>query len=283
MSCKRSDSYKGADFVCKKDVDFYDGVYINALNGMGECDRKNSMSSLEGLSSFSSPPKCYVYCAQRTCGAAESFMKKNSQALSEGCSSVYYVKGGALEMREEDLVDGKVCHSKIIDHNMKGGVKRGCLTCEEGEGVSIPLTVDGEEVEATYFETKEGVPDWYERNGIDGSLPPHFFNDERYVSPLEHGEGKNRIRMNVRRTGIKKDAKLAYWASNPSDKVEVAENAYGNFENRGIVFCKGYDCDFDLNVPSRYTSEGKVFKKHIHVTDWNGKKWNEKAKTIDIE
>lgn len=286
MDCRPTGEYTGARFVCENDKDLDAGVFLNVLaEGMPECDRKEHSVTLDELKEFEEPPKCYVYCAQRTCTAAKKFMEEHSEELGKLCDTVSYLPGGALEMNPDDLVDGKACHAKIIEHNMKQGIQDGCLTCGDGEEdqIKLEMTMDGDPVDATYYETKDVIPDWYKRAGIVGTLPTQFSCDKRYKTPVVHDNGGVQVEMNIEKTGLPKNALIAYWGANPSTDVRVAPDAYDEFQNSGIAQCKEYQCKFKMNIPARYTADGKVYKKHLHVTDWDGFSWNLKAKTIDIE
>ena len=280
-----TDEYRGAQSVCERVPDIDDGgVFLNALSeSMPECDRKEGAETLDSLKGFETLPKCYVYCAQRSCDAATKYMERHEDDLNTLCSSVSYLHGGALEMDRDRLVDGKVCHKKIVDHNMQDGLQEGCLTCEDKDKVDIEMSIDQVPVKATYLRTSGEIPDWYRRSGIVGSLPTQFSCDDRYKKPLPHdGGGSASVTVNIAPTGLPKDALIAYWAAEPSDEVRVAEEAYGTFKNSGIVQCQDFVCEFPIDVPGIYTSEGKVYKSHIHLTEWQVDRWNLNAKTIDI-
>ncbi|OUU53268.1 MAG: hypothetical protein CBC12_02835 [Candidatus Puniceispirillum sp. TMED52] len=287
MSCRSTSEYEGAQFVCDTDANLDpNGVFLNALTeGMPECDRKERAVTLDDLKEFEEPPKCYVYCAQRSCTAAQKYMEKHAEELGELCDTVSYIHGGALEMDHKDLVDGPVCHKKIIDHNMEQGLQDGCLTCKGDDRVKLKMSMNGDPVDATYLRTSGEIPDWFRRSGIVGTLPTQFSCDERYKAmPTPHDNGgSKRVKVDISNTDLPEDALIAYWAANPSEDVHVAEDAYGTFQNSGIVQCKESICEFPIDHPGRYTSEGKVFKSHIHLTEWKGDRWNLDAKTIDIE
>jgi hypothetical protein len=289
MSCRPTADIVGAQYICDRNPTREDegGVYLNVLGeSMPECDRRDGSITLDGLRKLDTPPShCYIYCAQRSCDTAKNYMREHEQELDSLCSSVRYIHGGALEMNREDLVDGDTCHRKIVDHNMKeGGLRDGCLTCGEGDKVGIDVTIDGTPVDATYLKTSEKIPDWYRRAGIVGALPTQFSCDTRYKVPVpHHNGGSNTVEMNISKTGLPADSLLAYWASRSSDRVEVAEKAYAGFENSGIVQCDNSICRFRIDTPGRYTSEGKVYKSHIHLAEWEGDRWNLVAKTVNIE
>ena len=287
MNC-RATSVRGAEFVCDGIVKDEQGtVFLNALSeNMPECDRKRSMSTLDRLDSFKTPPHCRVYCAQRSCDAAKTFLKEHDDALSKKCASVTYLPGGALEMDQHDLVDGVACHRNIVAHNIEDkGLQEGCLTCSGEKRTSIDMTIDGTVVDATYLKTNDEIPEWYRRSGIVGNLPTQFSCDKRYKgTPVVHDhKGSSKVKMDISKTDLPGNSILAYWGAKPSKTVRVAEQAYGTFNNSGIVQCKDSVCEFPIDPPSRYTEEGKVYKSHIHVTEWLGDRWNLNAKTIDIE
>lgn len=288
MSCRQSDKYDGADVVCPSDVKIGPKeVWINALeDAMPECTRREGASRLQNLDAANPRSVCYVYCAQRSCGAATEFLSKHSDELKRKCASVAYVPGGALEMDSAVLVDGDACHANIVAHNMKEGLQDGCLTCQGDQKVPIPVRLNNKAVKATYMPTSATVPDWYHRSGIVGSLPTQFSCDPKYrgqnPTPHQHG-GSSSVLLDISKTGLPSDTLLAYWAAQSSTDIVVAEKAYGSFNNSGIVQCQHHKCAFSMNTPGQYTAEGKVFKRHIHVTEWLGDRWNLRAKTIDFE
>lgn len=274
-----------------------DVAFLNVLSeGMPECDRKND-PMMNWKDDDTKKDVCYVYCAQKTCHAAKNFMESHDEELRSRCGTVVYLPEGALGMHPSELVDGELCHANIAKHNLGKGVQGGCLTCEEAggsgseeEGTSVRVTVDDTPVHATYFETKREVPEWFQRSGIVGLLPPPFSCDPRYKeSPVPHAPSSlssmAKVRMDISETGLPRDAVLGYWAAHggKGDDILVAEKAYGSFENSGIVQCVDAMCEFDLVPPKRYTTEGKVFKSHFHFTEWLGNRWNLDAKTVDIE
>lgn len=275
-----------------------DVAFLNVLSeSMPECDRKDASSMMNWKEEDTKKDVCYVYCAQKTCHAAKNFMDAHGKELQQRCETVVYLPEGALGMDPSDLVDGKLCHANIAKHNLSKGVQAGCLTCDEAEGsdpngTSVDVTVDDTPVEATYFETKRQVPEWFQRSGIVGFLPPPFSCDPRYKkTPIPHAPSSlsstAKVRMDISKTGLPRDALLGYWAADGGNKDEgdilVAEKAYGSFENSGIVQCVDAMCEFDLVPPRRYTTEGKVFKSHFHFTEWLGDRWNLDAKTVDVE
>lgn len=287
MSCRASNKYEGADFVCDNALSLgKDGVFINTLHdSMPECDHATRSVTLDELSS-KDPVDCYVYCAQRTCDASTNFMKKNKEELSQKCRTVSYVPGGALEMDPASLKDGSLCRANTIRSNLSKGLQDGCLTCKGDERVKVDMTINDVKVNATYLKTSGEVPDWYQRAGISGTLPTQFYTDCRYKTkaPVPHDNGGDMtVKVDISKTNLPKNAVLAYWGAKPSTNVPVAERAYGSFHNSGIVKCEDSVCEFLMQYPGRYTSEGKVFKSHFHVTEWLGDRWNMEAKTIDIE
>lgn len=285
MNCRPTTEYKGAQFVCNNDRGV-DGVFLNALaEGMPECDRRAHATTLEELEHYSEPPKCNVYCAQRSCQAAATYMETHAEELERLCDTVSYIHGGALEMERDVLVDGEACHRNIVEHNMANGLQDGCLTCQGEDRIPLAVTIDQRPVSATYLRTSGEIPDWYRRIGVVGALPTQFSCDDRYKYPVEVHDngGSERVRVDISATDLPQDALVAYWAAHSSDEVHLAEDAYGSFDNSGIAQCKESVCEFRLDRPGRYTSEGSVFKSHIHLTEWKGDRWNLTAKTIDIE
>ena len=284
MSCLAVHDLPGADYKCEK-MDALDpkGVFLNALaDDMPECDRVLNMARLDEVQTATS---CYVYCAQRSCGAAKTFLERNADALFEKCTTVSYLHGGALEMRKEDLVDGEMCHRNILDSNAAKGLHDGCVTCDEKEATVISMTINDQPVTATYVTTDSTPPDWYLRNGIVGSLPTQFSCDERYKYPLQmhDSQGRASVKLDISKTDLPSGATIAFWAAHSNSSAVMDADAYGSFDNSGIVKCENSICDFHMDVPGRYSSEGKVYKQHLHLTEWLGDHWNLVAKTVDLE
>lgn len=247
-------------------------VFINALHdSMPECDRATHSATLETLGHAS---HCYVYCAQRSCHAAVRFMDQHEEALRDGCDSITYLRNGALGMPETALADGRACHANILAHNEVQTA--GCLNCDLRAETAVTLRVDGEVREnATYLPAKATAPEWFKRVSIWSRLPPQFSRDPRYSNhPQTHDpSGSTRVRFETTGTGLSEDALLAFWASKPDDHVREAHDAYDDFTNSGIVQCDRTVCEFTVDAPGAYTSEGKVFQPHIHVAEWNGDHW----------
>ena len=271
---------KYSDLVCE---DVPKSVYLNALaDKLPECDRKTAMST---LSDGKHADMCYVYCAQRSCGAAKAYMQNNHKELRHKCSMITYLHNGALSMDPNDLVDGNACHNKITQSNKKKGVKSTCLTCDENDkGSKLPLKINGVVTPSQIVTTKGKVPDWYQRRGIVASLPTQFSCDKRYNPPQPHQPERaaSTFEIDISNTELPPDAILGYWASRKSNEIVEASRAYGNFDNSGIVQCRKSICEFKLDHPGMYTTEGKVYKPHVHFTEWKGDRWNMVAKTIEF-
>ena len=99
MSCTPTSEYVGANFVCNADKNLDpNGVFLNALSeSMPECDRRERAVSLDDLADHSARaerPNCYVYCAQRSCNAAQVYMQKHKDDLEAHCATVSYLHGG---------------------------------------------------------------------------------------------------------------------------------------------------------------------------------------------
>jgi hypothetical protein len=254
-------------------------VYLNALsNEMPECNRKTDMSL---LSDGKHAEMCYVYCAQRSCHAAEEFMKEHESQLRAKCSMITYLQDGAFEMNADDLVDGALCHKNIKQYNDS---KKACLTCEENHKSPITVTVDGTPTQAHLVTTSGEVPEWYQERGILASLPSQFSCDKRYHPPQPHqrSNASSTFEVDISRTDLSSDAILGYWASRTSNEVLTASDAYGDFENSGIVQCEEAKCILRLDFPGRYTASGNTYTPHIHFTEWKGDRWNRVAKTIEL-
>lgn len=261
--------------VCERVPDHLEegSVFLNALHdSMPECDRARKATTLDDLDRAS---HCYVYCAQRSCHAAAHFLADREDEIRSKCEDVTYLRNGALAMREGELADGPACHSNIIAYNETKD--EGCLNCDARTSSQVDVRVDGERREgATFLSTRSSPPDWFRRASIWSRLPPQFSRDPRYANaPQTHDpRGSSRVRLDTTGTGLSDDALLAFWASKPSDKVREAQDAYDDFANGGIVQCERKICDFTLDPPSSYTSEGKVFRPHFHVAEWKGDHWS---------
>ena len=138
--------------VCERAPERVDAnaVFLNALHdAMPECDRAAHAATLSDLAARdgAQAPHCYVYCAQRSCGAAVDFMTSHADELQRGCSGVTYLHNGALGMRESELVDGATCHARVAAHNPVQ--ETGCLNCGDA-AVDVALAVDGR--------AREGAP-----------------------------------------------------------------------------------------------------------------------------
>lgn len=277
MSCRY---HKGVyDLSCAKEPSV---VYINALaDTMPECDRAKDMTTLESLRHAD---VCNVYCAQKTCGAAKTFMEKHQDELRQKCSMVAYLERGALAMKADDLVDGPKCHSRIAEFNAADGVQSTCLTCAK-ESIEIPLVIDKQKMRGKLLTTVDEPPEWFLESGIIPPLPPPFQCDERYKHPLQYHQvdGSSEMQVDIRGTDLPPDATMAYWASQSGDRVLEASRAYGSFANSGIVKCKKGLCTFKIDRPGSYTAEGKVFTPHVHFTTWKDGHWELKARTIEFE
>lgn len=259
-------------------------VFLNALSEqLPECDRKEKMST---LSELMSADMCYVYCAQRSCGAATEYMKTNETELREKCSMITYLHNGALGMEKGELVDGTVCHKKITDANLNKGVQSTCLTCDaKDSGTELPMTVNGDAVAARLVTTRGEIPEWYKRTGIVSSLPTQFSCDDRYKFPPvphESGDATMQVEVDIAGTGLPSDSVIAYWAAHESDEIHEAAHAYGKFDNSGIARCRESKCRFAVDNPGMYTANGFVYKPHIHFTEWVDGGWNTTAKTIEF-
>lgn len=278
-SCARS--FDGhSDLVCEN---VPKSVFLNALSdSLPECDRTEGMST---LADRSRADMCYVYCAQRSCGAATAFMEKHKAELRDKCSMITYLHNGALGMEASDLVDGPTCHRKIVESNLEKGIKGTCLTCDKTDtGHDLPMVANGEAMHGRLVTTRGEVPDWYARSGIVASLPTQFSCDERYYPPRPHRPKKASLQLeiDVSGTDLPGDAIIAYWASHETDTIQEAAKAYGEFDNSGIVQCRNARCHLSLDRPGMYTTNGMVYKPHIHFTEWKGDRWNTTAKTIEF-
>ena len=89
------------------------------------------------------------------------------------------------------------------------------------------------------------------------------------------------MRLDTTGTDLGEDALLAFWASKSSDRVREAHDAYDDFANGGIVQCDARTCEFTLDPPASYTTDGKVFRPHFHVSEWQGDRWGD-IKTVTL-
>ena len=253
-------------------------VFLNALHdAMPECDRtahSATLADLAGARGDDAAPHCYVYCAQRSCGAAADFVTSHAEELQRGCSAVTYLRNGALGMRESELVDGAACHARVVEHNPVQ--ETGGLNCGDA-AVDVALAVDGRaRAGAQYLRGRPTAPEWFKRASIWSRHPPQFSRDPRYANPprAHDPRGAARVRLDTTGTGIAEDATLAFWASHPGE-VKEAHAAYGDFTNSGIVRCERRTCDFTVDPPGAYTAAGKSFRPHVHVAEWKGDHWGD--------
>ena len=247
-------------------------VYINALHdSMPECDRVDP-----GTRGDSPASRCYVYCAKPSCHAAVEYMQDHEGLLRSQCLETVYVKGGAVSMRRDDLVDGDLCHTKILG-------TRPCYNCTTDPGTPIGVTVDGQQTQARLLSTRTDPPSWYAAAGIQGRLPLQFTTDPRYQTgePHEVATGTE-YEIDISGTEFEPHSTLAVWASHPSDDVRSARDAYGRFDNSGITKCDETKCTVRLDPPSGYVVEGEAYKPHLHLTDRHGAKWNPHVRTITL-
>lgn len=264
-----SDEFKAAD-----------AVYINALHDkMPECDRVEGVVALEKLTHAD---ECHVYCAQRSCDAAQKFIATHADELEHKCGVVKYLHNGALAMPKSKLVDGAACHAKIVDFNKAD--ERACLTCKS-TAQPIDAKLNGKPIEARYAVTDTNIPEWYLRTGNHAPLPNHFSTDPRHFNwPVLYSppDATARLDIDISRTGLPADAVLGYWASRPSEETLEAGAAYDDFRNRGIAQCEAHKCVLRLDMPGAYTAEGRVFKPHVHFAEWAGEHWALDAKTVEF-
>lgn len=258
-------------------------VFFNALaKSAPECNRVDNNKDGES----GKLDKCYVYCAQRTCKAAEKFMRQHERGLREQCKEVVYLKGGALCMNKDKLIDGEKCHRDIAEYNKKqsGEETKPCYQCDADKGVDVGLVIDGVETQASLLENEKKPPAWYPCAGIAKTQRlPLQFQRSKYEprKPQTHDVKDGALyRLDISNTDIHPNAYLAVWASEPSKGVLPAHEAYGSFDNSGIAKCVENLCTFRLRKPSSYTANGKVYKPHIHLVDHDGKKWNEDVRTL---
>jgi hypothetical protein len=270
-------------------------VFVNVLRDtLPECDRvgggERTLSPravlTRGDGDAPETPRrhgtCYVYCAQRSCGAARTFLHDHAEALASRCSDVVYLRNGALSMVPSSLSDGKRCHDKVRAHSVE--VDAGCLTCGS-ESTPVRVHVNGARVRgSTYRSTSSGTPSWYRRADLWSPMPAQFHRDPKYANPPQpHApEGATDVRLHTSGTDLADDALVAFWAAQPSGEVREAHEAYGKFTNSGITQCDRGVCRMRLKgAPGKYTTEGKVFKPHVHLSEWKGDHWGA-VKTVTL-
>lgn len=277
-------------WVCEDTPSTFDPkheVVLNALHSsMPQCDLVDEPAFVtsvpDGRRRFSN---CNVYCAQRSCHAAVGFMNDHAEALDQGCEAITYLRNGALSMAEEKLSDGAKCHASVIQHNEAADGT--CLTCTKRQETAIETYVDGSRDYGARYNVTDGVvPDWYHRSDISTLLPPQFTCDARYKNtPTPHApEGaRQRVAITLDRSRPA-EATLAYWAADahPEGEVQEPHVAYGSFDNSGIVQCSERRCEFELRPPGRYTAEGRVFRPHVHFSEWKGDHWSPMVETVSL-
>jgi hypothetical protein len=68
---------------------------------------------------------------------------------------------------------------------------------------------------------------------------------------------------------VSPNARVAYWASLPSDSVIAVNKAYGDFSNSGVVLAddKGF-AELKIKKSNAYTiPSGKEIAKHVHYRE----------------
>ena len=275
-------------------------VFIHALaETMPQCDRKRDLTTIGDLAPLQPEEErnCYVYCAQRTCSAAEAFVEDgdNRKTLSEGCKSVFVVEDGSLGMRADELTDGNACHKSILDYNRSRrlGTDEGspahCVGCTTERTAIIPLTIDDVSSKGALVDSKDEIPSWFLSEGIYSALPPHISCSARGSAykplgkdpPVTETRCGSEIVMDTSGSSVPANATIAYWAATPSDVGDrEAASAYGDFSNSGIAKCDEHECKMRVSLPSSYAEEGVLYEPHLHFTVWNGDSWDLNVKTV---
>lgn len=282
MKCAETHGHPVANRVCdihpasisKNDV------YVNALaDEMPACDRLHDTVNLNALDHADT---CFVYCAQRSCQAANEFMEKNAKELRHKCDDIVYLHNGALSMPANELKDGMKCHADIIEFNRKHKENDGCLSCQGNTSIPVDVEIDGQATTGEFLRTDDAIPDWYIQNGIYSPLPPQFTCDGRYKHPVQpHAKGSSLLKVMLPKEEPR-NSTIAFWAAKPAREIKEAHAAYDTFENAGIVQCVEHVCEIPLDLPGSYTADGKVFPRHLHYTEWAGDRWNMTARTINF-
>lgn len=277
------------DEACDVVPNYQDGSvgFFNALSeNLPECNR---IDHLKDVVDFEPLDVCFVYCAQKSCDAAEKFMEKHASILREGCNTITYLHSGAVAMNPDELVAGEKCHQKIREHNEAQTVKEAsniCLTCNSSQqGTPIPLTWNGEVLAtAKMVSTKGTVPDWYVASGNYSTLPPQFTCNSKYGNPpkLHQGKGNNTIEIDISQTDLPPNSIIGYWAAKPSKDALPPKDAYADFSNSGIIQCRNNKCRLKLDTPGVYKVDRETFPSHMHFTEWTGRHWNPVGKTIQF-
>lgn len=296
-SCQVADPSKPYDASCAlppSEEDFRAGnnVYINVLaDTLPDCNRKEGTTSLPELGSAD---KCYVYCAQESCTAADAFMTANADLLHSKCATTIYLREGALAMEPSELVGGASCHGAIRAYNAAAedlAPQTGCLTCQAGGGEAklVPVALGDASADAPLLSTSGTIPDWFLEKHVYSPLPPQFTCDDRYkTTPEPHSpEGDDVVVFEMRdvsQAGLPSDATLSYWASEPHESGGdlPAPEAYGDFANSGITKCEAGVCRMPMRRPSPYTVGGERFAAHVHFTHWDDAdgRWALPARTV---
>ena len=168
-------------------------------------------------------------------------------------------------------------------------IDRACLTCAPGS-LPVNVSVDNEPWHGARFaNTEKEIPDWFQTQGIYSSLPPRFTCDQRFHQPLTlyqpKGDHTTTIRLSLEGLNLPPNAVLGYWAAHPSTlsgSVPTAADAYGEFDNSGIVQCDEGTCEFTLKFPGKYAVKGQTFNPHFHFAVWEGDRWGMRAKTVEF-
>ena len=97
----------------------HDGIFLNALEDMRECNLKRGVNSLDDIKEGST---CHVYCAQSTCSAAIQYMNSHADVFAK-CDAINYMHRGSIDIQEDSLVDGQACHASIKAYNRAQSTK----------------------------------------------------------------------------------------------------------------------------------------------------------------
>lgn len=205
--------------------------------------------------------------------------------LKERCNEVVYLKGGALCMKKEQLENGEKCHRDIAEYNLsKQGPEevKPCYQCGSAGAADVSVTVDGTEKQGSLLVNEDKNPEWYKCAGLEERLPPQF-EDIEYETLVPHDvEDGSLYKLDISNSDIDANAYIGVWASEPSSSILPAHEAYGEFTNSALAKCEENMCTFRIKRPTSYTTNGKVYKPHIHLVEHDGVEWSQRIRTLTL-
>ncbi len=112
-----------------------------------------------------------------------------------------------------------------------------------------------------------------------------FLGESAFPVPLENKTPiQNGEQLSAELTDLPPNKKVIYWASNPSSSTySNPVDAYGNFENQGIVTSDNNGkATIIFNNPGTYKANGSELPVHIHYRYWTEYGLTSDVKTVNI-